>query len=69
MHSVQEPVVAVLRERAGRAWAAADPTPGALVAAAFGCLIAAQHAWLAADTTEPLAGFIDRAMAALTPAG
>ncbi|ROO52045.1 TetR family transcriptional regulator [Micromonospora sp. Llam0] len=70
LQSMQHAVVAVLRERAaaaGAPYAADDPTPGALAAAAFGCLVAAQHAWLAATTEHSLADYVDRAMAALSP--
>ncbi|MFV2124235.1 TetR/AcrR family transcriptional regulator [Micromonospora sp. LOL_013] len=70
LQSMQHAVVAVLRERAtaaGASYAADDPTPGALAAAAFGCLVAAQHAWLASTTEDSLADYVDRAMAALSP--
>ncbi|WFE25219.1 TetR/AcrR family transcriptional regulator [Solwaraspora sp. WMMD791] len=70
LQSMQNAVVAVLRERAeaaGTPYAADDPTPRALTAAAFGCLIAAQHAWLVSTTADPLAAYIDRAMATLSP--
>lgn len=70
LQSVQHAVVTVLRERAeaaGAPYAADDPTPGALAAAAFGCLVAAQHAWLASTTKDSLADYVDRAMAALRP--
>jgi AcrR family transcriptional regulator len=71
LQNIQNAVVAVLRERAeiaGKPYAADDPVPWALTAAAFGCLLAAQHAWLAAETGEPIDGYIDRAMAGLVPA-
>ncbi|MFV2008709.1 MULTISPECIES: TetR/AcrR family transcriptional regulator [unclassified Micromonospora] len=70
LQSMQHAAVAVLRERAtaaGAPYAADDPTPGALAAAAFGCLVAAQHAWLASTTEDSLADYVDRAMAALSP--
>ncbi|MFY1653954.1 TetR/AcrR family transcriptional regulator [Solwaraspora sp. WMMB762] len=70
LQSMQHAVVEVLRERAeaaGAPYAADDPTPGALAAAAFGCLVAAQHAWLASTTEDSLADYVDRAMAALSP--
>lgn len=60
----------VLRERAeaaGKAWADADPTPRAVVAAALGCVLAAEHAWLAGGATERFAVVVDRAMAAVGP--
>jgi AcrR family transcriptional regulator len=70
LQTMQDAVVAVLCERAEAAaspYAADDPTPRALAAAAFGCLIAAQHAWLAATTQDSLTDYIDRAMAAVGP--
>lgn len=60
----------VVRERAdaaGRPWAADDPTPRAVVAAALGCVLAAEHAWLAGGATETFAALVDRAMAAVGP--
>jgi AcrR family transcriptional regulator len=59
--------LAVRAGESGKPYAADDPTPRALTAAAFGCLVAAQYAWLAAATDEPLAEYIDRAMATLVP--
>jgi len=70
LQQMQEAVVAVLLQRAeaaGKPWAADDPTPRALTAAAFGCLVAAQHSWLASDTTGTFAEAVARAMATLTP--
>ena len=72
LQQIQDAVVGVLAERAaaaGAAYAADDPTPRALTAAAFGCLLAAQHAWLASGASVPLGVAIDRAMATLTPSG
>jgi AcrR family transcriptional regulator len=40
----------------------------AMTAAAFGCLITAQHAWMAASADEPLSAWIDRAMLSLEQA-
>jgi hypothetical protein len=40
-----------------------------LTAAAFGCLVAAQHAWLASTADETVGPYIDRAMATLAPRG
>lgn len=60
----------VIRERAqerGEAFADSDPTPRAVIGAAFGCLLAAQHAWLAGGANETFATCVDRAMAALEP--
>jgi AcrR family transcriptional regulator len=45
------------------------PTPEAIAAAAFGCLVAAQRAWIAAGATEDFAAALDRAMASVGPAG
>jgi AcrR family transcriptional regulator len=70
LHTLQGGVVAVLRERAetaGTPYSADDLTPRALAAAAFGCLVAAQQAWLTAETGTSLALYLDRAMATLTP--
>ena len=70
LHSLQGGVAAVLRERAeaaGKPYAAEDLTPRALSAAAFGCLVAAQHAWLSSESGESLAPYIDRAMTTLVP--
>ncbi|WP_432986430.1 TetR/AcrR family transcriptional regulator [Dactylosporangium sp. CA-233914] len=61
---LQDDVVKVLLERAE--YAADDPAPRALTAAAFGCLVAAQHAWLASGADEPMTRWIDRAMDTLT---
>lgn len=62
----------IVRERAqaaGAAWAPDDPTPRAVVAAALGCLLAAQHAWLAGGSRTEFAAVVDRAMAAVVPRG
>lgn len=70
LQNIQNAVVAVLLDRAesaGTPYAANDPSPRALTAAAFGCLVAAQHAWLASRTRDSLADYVDRAMATLTP--
>jgi hypothetical protein len=40
-----------------------------VVGAAFSCLVAAQHAWLAGNGTQTFAACLDRAMAAIAPAG
>ncbi len=70
VQSMQDAVANTLGERAAEAgtpYTADDPTPQALAAAAFGCLNAAQHTWLASASDEPLTDFIDRAMAAVAP--
>lgn len=71
LERLQDAAEQALRERAAAAetpWAADDPTPRAVVGAAFGCLVAAQHAWIAGGTTERFAVVVDRAMAAVAPA-
>jgi AcrR family transcriptional regulator len=65
LQQIQETVVVALRERA--TYADDDPTPRALTAAAFGCLVAGQHAWLASGARGSLGDAIDRAMATLRP--
>ena len=70
LQQMQDAVVTVLLERAQAAekpWPADDPTPRALTAAAFGCLVAAQHSWLASGAAGTFANAVDRAMATLTP--
>jgi AcrR family transcriptional regulator len=60
----------VVRERAqarGTTFAESDPTPRAVIGAAFGCLLAAQHAWLTGGATDTFAACVDRAMAAIKP--
>ncbi|MCA2217140.1 TetR/AcrR family transcriptional regulator [Jidongwangia harbinensis] len=67
---IQDAVVEVLRERAdmaGKPYAVDDPAPRAVTAAAFGCLVAAQHAWLASGAAGSLGDAIDRAMATVAP--
>ncbi|WP_329057912.1 TetR family transcriptional regulator [Amycolatopsis sp. NBC_01480] len=69
LQQMQDAVVGGLRERAaaaGTPYAVNDPTPRALTAAAFGCLVAAQHSWLASGGAGPLSDAVDRAMAAIT---
>ncbi|MBM2621550.1 TetR family transcriptional regulator [Actinoplanes sp. LDG1-06] len=66
LQGMQEPVAAELvtrAEAAGIPYAAEDPAPRAVTAAAFACLVVAQQTWLAADGS--LAGHLDRAMAAV----
>ncbi len=68
--SMQEAIAAeiVARARAaGEPYAEDDLAPRAITAAAFACMNAAQHAWLASDSDEPLTDFIDEAMAAVQP--
>lgn len=70
LESAQGVVEIVVRERAdaaGTHWADDDPTPRAVVAAALGCVLAAQHAWLAGGATEKFGVMVDRAMAAVGP--
>jgi hypothetical protein len=44
-----------------------DPTLRAVVAAAFGCLTAAQVSWLESGSRGTFAAALDQAMAAVTP--
>jgi AcrR family transcriptional regulator len=67
LHSIQETVAAILRDRAETPYEPEDPTPAALTNAAFGCFVAAQQTWLASTGDDPLEGYLDRAMAALIP--
>ncbi|MTD53910.1 TetR family transcriptional regulator [Amycolatopsis pithecellobii] len=54
-------------EQAGKPYAMDDPTPRAVTAAAFGCLMAAHHAWLASGAEASFADAVDRAMATVGP--
>ena len=65
LQRMQDAVVIALRERA--TYADDDPAPRALAAAAFGCLVAAQYAWLAGGGKGSFAEAIDRAMATVGP--
>jgi AcrR family transcriptional regulator len=70
LQRMQDAAEQALRERAAlshRPYGADDPTPRAIVGAAFGCLLAAQHAWLAGGATATFADTIDRAMASVGP--
>ena len=70
LHLIEDAAEAAIRERAdtaGTPYRDDDPTPRALVAAAFGCLLAAQKAWLAGGTRQPFAEVVDRAMATIKP--
>ncbi|MCL3994593.1 TetR family transcriptional regulator [Streptomyces lavenduligriseus] len=70
LHRTQEAVVTELTERAastGAPYAPGDPAPRALTAAAFGCLLAAQHSWLASDGKGSFTDALDRAMATVGP--
>ena len=67
---MQDAVVTALTERAasaGTPYASEDPAPRAVTAAAFGCLVAAQHSWLASGATGSFADAIDRAMSTVGP--
>jgi AcrR family transcriptional regulator len=71
LQQMQDAVVTALRERAetaGAPYADDDPAPRALTAAAFGCLVAAQHSWLAGGAKATFAETLDRAMATIAPA-
>lgn len=70
LQHMQESVVTELHlraEAAGTPYAPDDPTPRALTAAAFGCLVAAQHSWLNSGAKGSFAHAIDRAMATVGP--
>ncbi|MCQ8832633.1 TetR/AcrR family transcriptional regulator [Streptomyces malaysiensis] len=70
LQRMQDAVVSELRARAeaaGTPYADDDPTPRAVTAAAFGCLIAAQHSWLASTPKGSLASALGRAMATVGP--
>jgi AcrR family transcriptional regulator len=70
LQQMQDAVVTVLLDRAeaaGAPYNADDPTPRALTAAAFGCLVAAQHSWLASGAKSTFADAVDRAMATVGP--
>ncbi|WP_165358586.1 TetR family transcriptional regulator [Haloactinopolyspora alba] len=70
LQHMQDAVVAELMDRAeaaGTPYAADDPTPRALTAAAFGCLVAAQHSWLASGAQGSFTDAVDRAMATVGP--
>jgi hypothetical protein len=71
LHRMQDAAEVAVRERAqaaGSPYAPDDPAPRAITGAAFGCLLAAQHAWLAGGANGTFADAIDRAMAAVGPA-
>jgi AcrR family transcriptional regulator len=72
LERMQDAAETALRERAeqaGAPYAADDPAPRAITGAAFGCLLAAQHAWLAGGAKGAFADAIDRAMSAVAPRG
>jgi AcrR family transcriptional regulator len=72
LQRMQDAAETALRERAAQAgapYAADDPAPRAITGAAFGCLVAAQHAWLAGGAKGAFADAIDRAMSAVSPRG
>jgi AcrR family transcriptional regulator len=67
---MQDAAETAIRERAagsGHPYAGDDPTPSAVAGAAFGCLVAAQKAWLAGGAMSTFAETIDKAMAAVGP--
>ncbi|MFC5502976.1 TetR/AcrR family transcriptional regulator [Lysinimonas soli] len=70
LQRMQDAAVIAVRERAARVgapFAEDDPAPRAIVAAAFGCLIAAQHSWLAGNGRGSFAAAVDRAMSTVGP--
>jgi AcrR family transcriptional regulator len=67
---MQDVIVAGIRERSaarGASYAPGDPAPHAVTAAAFGCLVAAQKAWLEEGNRRSFADTLDQAMAVITP--
>jgi len=72
LQHLQEQVLEVIIDRArrlGQPYTNDDPAPRALIAAAFGCLVAAQHAWQARRGVEHLGEMIDQAMLAVRRLG
>ncbi|MEV4294095.1 hypothetical protein [Microbispora rosea] len=70
LHLMQEAAETAIRERArdaGTAYPDDDPAPSAIAGAAFGCLVAAQNAWLASAGTRTFADAIDAAMTIVGP--
>jgi len=70
LNAIQDVAEEAIRQRAedaGSPYAEADPTPRALVGAAFGCLIAAQKAWLAGGAQQTFAETLDEAMSTVGP--
>ena len=70
LHQLQDATVEKIihrAEAAGHPYGSTDPAPRALTAAAFGCLVAAQHVWLAGEPQHSFEKALDRAMASLTP--
>ncbi|MGN6761474.1 MAG: TetR/AcrR family transcriptional regulator [Leifsonia sp.] len=68
--AMQDAIVSAVGERATRRgvpFGEGDPTPRAVTAAAFGCLVAAQRAWLEQDERGTFAAALDRAMDAVEP--
>jgi hypothetical protein len=65
---MQEAIVTALTERAtaaGITHSTGDPTLQAVTAAAFGCVNAAQQAWLESGSNGTFATALDKAMAAV----
>ncbi|WP_181871652.1 TetR/AcrR family transcriptional regulator [Sphaerisporangium album] len=70
LHVMGDAAETAIRDRAqaaGKPYSDDDPTPRALVAGAFGCLLAAQKAWLAGGAKQSFAEAIDQAMATIGP--
>jgi hypothetical protein len=63
---MQELVLDEVRTRTGRP-DPADPRTGAIVGAAFSCLIAAWCTWLTTDQAKPFAVLLDQALGAIRP--
>jgi AcrR family transcriptional regulator len=70
LQRLQEPILDALCEReatTGKPGAEGDPKLRAVIAAAFGCLTAAQFAWLESGSRGTFAAALDTAMAAVAP--
>jgi hypothetical protein len=70
LYRMQDAAETALRERAAQAgapYAPDDPATRAVTGAAFGCLLAAQRAWLTGGANGTFADAIDRAMKTVAP--
>ncbi|MBB6123362.1 TetR/AcrR family transcriptional regulator [Sphingobium subterraneum] len=71
LQQIQQAIVMAAIEQAGASRlprSGDDPVLRALIAAAFGCLVAAQQSWLAAGANGKFGDWIDRAMTRARPA-
>jgi AcrR family transcriptional regulator len=65
MQRVQELLIGRIAVRLNDEHNPTDPRPAAIVGAAFACMQAARHAWLASDRSEAFGSYLDDAMATL----